>query len=89
MALEWAPLGIRVNAVQPACIETEAARRDLRQPVEPGGAPTLLGRFGTPEEVASAIAFLASDDSSFLCGAVIRVDGGRLLSRKADPFLEP
>ena len=89
MAMEWGPLGIRVNAIQPACIDTERVRGELGRTVEPEGAPTFLGRFGRPEEVASAIAFLASDDSSFLSGAVIRVDGGRLLSRAADPFLGP
>lgn len=83
LAVEWAAQGIRVNAVAPGTIRTDRVRR---LPEEPGGAAYLaeierrhpLGRIGEPEEVASAIAFLASDDASFITGAVLPVDGGYL-----------
>ena len=75
--------GIRVNAVAPGTIRTERVRR---LPNEPGGAEYIeeivrmhpMGRLGEPEEVAQAIAFLASDEASFITGAILPVDGGYL-----------
>jgi len=83
LAVEWADKGIRVNAVAPGTIRTEAVRR---LPEQPGGAEYVdeirkqhpMGRLGEPEEVAKAIAFLASDDASFITGAILAVDGGYL-----------
>jgi NAD(P)-dependent dehydrogenase (short-subunit alcohol dehydrogenase family) len=83
LAVEWADQGIRVNAVAPGTIRTE---RVQRLPDEPGGAEYLeaierqhpMGRIGEPAEVAKAILFLASDDASFITGAVLPVDGGYL-----------
>lgn len=83
LAVEWADRGIRVNAVAPGTIRTERVRR---LPEEPGGPEYLaamerthpMGRIGEPEEVAAAICFLASDDASFITGAVLPVDGGYL-----------
>jgi NAD(P)-dependent dehydrogenase (short-subunit alcohol dehydrogenase family) len=83
LAVEWADKGIRVNAVAPGTIRTEAVRR---LPEQPGGAEYVeeiiknhpMGRLGEPEEVARAIAFLASDDASFITGAILAVDGGYL-----------
>jgi NAD(P)-dependent dehydrogenase (short-subunit alcohol dehydrogenase family) len=83
LAVEWADQGIRVNAVAPGTIRTERVKQ---LPDEPGGAEYLaaieamhpMGRLGEPAEVASAIAFLASDDASFITGAVLPVDGGYL-----------
>jgi NAD(P)-dependent dehydrogenase (short-subunit alcohol dehydrogenase family) len=83
LAVEWADRGIRVNAVAPGTIRTEAVKQ---MPNEPGGAEYLaeiermhpMGRIGEPAEVASAIVFLASDDASFITGAVLPVDGGYL-----------
>jgi NAD(P)-dependent dehydrogenase (short-subunit alcohol dehydrogenase family) len=83
LAVEWADQGIRVNAVAPGTIRTE---RVLRLPEEPGGSEYIeeiermhpMGRLGEPEEVAQAIAFLASDQASFITGAILPVDGGYL-----------
>ncbi len=83
LAVEWADRGIRVNAVAPGTIRTERVKQ---LPEEPGGAEYLeeiermhpMGRIGEPAEVASAIVFLASDDASFITGAVLPVDGGYL-----------
>ncbi|MFL5768866.1 MAG: SDR family NAD(P)-dependent oxidoreductase [Chloroflexota bacterium] len=83
LAVELADKGIRVNAVAPGTIRTEAVRR---LPDQPGGAEYIeeirknhpMGRLGEPEEVAKAIAFLASDDASFITGAILAVDGGYL-----------
>jgi NAD(P)-dependent dehydrogenase (short-subunit alcohol dehydrogenase family) len=78
-AVELGPLGIRVNSVHPAIIETPMAEygmaqlgRTREQLVR--GYP--LGRLGQPVEVANAVLFLASDESSFVTGAELTVDGG-------------
>lgn len=78
-AVENARSGVRVNAISPGAIRTPGilAWAETR----PGGVPayeaTLLpGRFGQPEEIAAAVLFLASDEASFINGAVIPVDGG-------------
>lgn len=95
LAVELSPRGIRVNAVVPGAIATGSAEAALAQPVGLAGSPegpttlgpaTLLGRMGLPGEVAGAVAFLASDDASFITGALLHVDGGRRISRRPDPF---
>jgi NAD(P)-dependent dehydrogenase (short-subunit alcohol dehydrogenase family) len=81
-ALEWAPLGIRVNSVHPGYVETPLVQNILRE-VENGNEvrETLvlqhaLGRLAEPAEIANAIVFLASDESSFMTGSEMVVDGG-------------
>ena len=78
MASEWAPYGIRVNAILPAQVETpmiaeqvgaERKRREERIP---------MGRYGKPAEIARAACFLASDEASFITGHPLALDGGYL-----------
>lgn len=76
LALELAPSQIRVNCVAPGVINTDMVQvlgqETLRQLAE----ETPLGRLGTPEDVAHAVVFLASDKASFLTGQVLSADGG-------------
>ena len=78
MALELAPFGIRVNAVAPGMIRTPMTSPMFQDPenVKRIRAAHPIGREGEPEEIASAIAFLLSDDASYVVGAVLPVDGG-------------
>lgn len=75
-ARELAAFGIRVNAVAPGLIETNmGGKMDEKYQAEII-ARTDLGRKGKPEEVANLIAFLASDEASYITGQIIRIDGG-------------
>jgi len=83
LSAELLDRGIRVNAVSPGSIETPIHRskdqteEEFRAYSERVGTQVPLGRMGRPEEVASAVLFLASDASSYMLGAEIVVDGGR------------
>jgi NAD(P)-dependent dehydrogenase (short-subunit alcohol dehydrogenase family) len=78
MALELAPTGMRVNAVAPGTIRTPMTSSMFQDPenVKRIDAAHPLGRAGEPSEIASAIAFLLSEDASYITGAVLPVDGG-------------
>jgi NAD(P)-dependent dehydrogenase (short-subunit alcohol dehydrogenase family) len=86
LALDYAAHGIRVNAVAPGVIDTGMNRRNLEHADDPGAlearwrSVTPLGRLGSPAEVAEAALYLASDQSSFVTGVGLVVDGGRLAS---------
>lgn len=78
-ALHWASVGLRVNSIHPGFIDT-AILGDARDS-EVGQymvSSTPMGRFGLPSEIAAAVAFLASDDASFITGSELIVDGGWL-----------
>jgi NAD(P)-dependent dehydrogenase (short-subunit alcohol dehydrogenase family) len=76
-ALEGKPKGIRVNAVLPGAIDTPMLWDNPN--VRSGAEVIDKTQVGTSEDVAAAIAFLAGDDARFICGAGLRVDGGRLV----------
>ncbi|SCB19476.1 SDR family NAD(P)-dependent oxidoreductase [Rhizobium hainanense] len=78
MAAEWAEHGVRVNAVAPTYIETPMvmAVEANRERIPVWLADTPMGRMGTPEEVASAVLFLASGAASLMTGAIVNVDAG-------------
>jgi NAD(P)-dependent dehydrogenase (short-subunit alcohol dehydrogenase family) len=82
-ALELAPKGIRVNAVNPGVVVTQIHRRGGMAEekyvdfLEHSKTTHPLGRVGTPEEVAELLLFLASDRASWITGATYSIDGGR------------
>ncbi|HET7479962.1 MAG TPA: SDR family NAD(P)-dependent oxidoreductase, partial [Rubrobacteraceae bacterium] len=78
LAVEWADRGIRVNAVAPGTIQTEAVAELPEEYKAPMKEAHPIGRLGEPYEVANAILFLASDEASFVTGAILPVDGGYL-----------
>jgi NAD(P)-dependent dehydrogenase (short-subunit alcohol dehydrogenase family) len=83
-ALDLAPYGIRVNAVAPGSILTTPLSE---QEVRERGKTVPLGRIGTPEEIAAAVAFLASDDARYITGQTLAVDGG-LLAQQRSPQVD-
>ncbi|HUG87273.1 MAG TPA: SDR family NAD(P)-dependent oxidoreductase [Actinomycetota bacterium] len=82
VAQEWAANGVRVNAVAPGWIETDLNVQARQDPafVESIRSMIPMGRWGTAEEVAAVVRFLASDAASFMTGSVVVVDGGQTLT---------
>jgi NAD(P)-dependent dehydrogenase (short-subunit alcohol dehydrogenase family) len=77
IALHWAREGVRVNSVHPGFVQTHLLETARGTPFEQMMLDmTPVGRLGKPEEIASVVAFLASDDASFMTGAEVFVDGG-------------
>jgi NAD(P)-dependent dehydrogenase (short-subunit alcohol dehydrogenase family) len=76
LAQEWAPQGIRVNAVAPGYVKTEMAPVDRPEFQRYWIEDAPLKRFAMPHEIAPAVVFLASDASSFMTGSIVVLDGG-------------
>ena len=76
LAMELAPSGIRVNCVAPGVIDTDMVKVLGEGTLRDLAAQTPLGRLGTPEDIAAAVAFLASDEAGFITGQVLTADGG-------------
>jgi 3-oxoacyl-[acyl-carrier protein] reductase len=83
MAVELAPFGVRVNALCPVAGETPLLKSFLGEDTPEMRAKFLgtipLGRFSTPQDIANAAAFLASDEAAMLTGVALEVDGGRCI----------
>jgi NAD(P)-dependent dehydrogenase (short-subunit alcohol dehydrogenase family) len=75
-AVEFAKQGIRVNAVAPGTIDTEMVARFPKEAQEWLKSQHPVGRFGTSEDIAAAVLYLASDGAKFTTGAILAVDGG-------------
>lgn len=75
LAREFAPFGIRVNAVSPGLITTPMADTFLAH----SGVSVPLGRLGTPEDVGEAVVFLASQKAAYITGEILDVNGGRYM----------
>lgn len=85
-ALELAPFGVRVNVVAPGNFDAGMARRQMEKEPERRAAAearVALGRLGKAEELADAVAFLASDRASYITGTTLLVDGGNSLGKRA------
>ena len=84
-AVEYAPQKIRINAIAPGTIMTPLNERifatidNPQELIDTWNRIHALGRFGQPEEVAELVVFLASDESSFITGEIVRVDGGMVI----------
>jgi NAD(P)-dependent dehydrogenase (short-subunit alcohol dehydrogenase family) len=84
-AIDYARYNIRVNAIAPGTIMTPMNEKifettpDPQKLIDSWNAMHPLGRFGQPNEVAAAVVFLASDESSFITGEILRVDGGMVI----------
>ena len=76
LAKECAPAGVRVNCIAPGLIETDMGSRMIKHYGDAILSGIPLGRPGQPEDVGHAAVYLASDDSSFVTGKLLRVDGG-------------
>jgi NAD(P)-dependent dehydrogenase (short-subunit alcohol dehydrogenase family) len=76
LAAEWAPYGIRVNAIAPGYVKTDMSPVDQPEFRQNWILDAPLQRYATPEEIAPSVVYLASPASSFMTGSVLLIDGG-------------
>ena len=81
MAIDLGEMGITVNAIAPGSIDSPMNAAQARDTNNDWGKETPIGRWGTAEDVANAAVFLALDESSYITGADIKVDGGWVSSK--------
>lgn len=86
VALELAKDNITVNAVEPGIVMTEGVVESGQAYIDAQKKSVPMGRLGTPEEIAKVHLFLASDDSSFITGQSIIIDGGQILAETMESF---
>ena len=79
LAKELGPSGIRVNAVSPGCILTDMCAGYSEEDLKALAEETCIGRNGTPQDIANAVAFLASEKASFITGQILGVNGGMVI----------
>ncbi|CAG2121781.1 unnamed protein product [Medioppia subpectinata] len=91
LSLELGPKGIRVNSINPASVRTPIFDKfgvqsfSLQNMIEMTAKSYPLGRIGEPIDCAKAVAYLASDDASFVSGTLLQVDGASLHANMTDP----
>jgi NAD(P)-dependent dehydrogenase (short-subunit alcohol dehydrogenase family) len=76
MAAEFAPLGIRVNAMAPGPVDTDMMRNNPQEAIDLMKGGTLMKRLATPDEMVGAALLMCSDAGSYMTGQVVIVDGG-------------
>lgn len=87
-ALEWAPWNVTLNAVEPGNVLTEGVKEHQPQSfIDAQAAAVPLRRLGTPEDIAHAVHFLASDEASYITGQTIVIDGGQTIPEMATAIL--
>jgi 3-oxoacyl-[acyl-carrier protein] reductase len=89
MAIDLAPFGIRVNVVGPGAIHTPEFEAQGEEAKQRRGKTVPLGRVGYPEDIAGAVAFLCSDDASYITGQCLYVDGGMLAQLRSPQVDSP